>query len=264
MHRTASTLAGLAAVFAAATSPPLGAQAGVIFQAPPESFWMQNDLPGLCGLEFRFIGSDQHLKTMKGIPDLAGDDFLFDLADNDHGQATYGKFLWWDLAAQGTLRFTTRSNCRDGCWLTTPVVGASEELVLAGIDLRFTGTDRHIRDIEVWPEPELGRIWVRFRDNSTTNAFNATIAYVLLPRGHLERFTSTSTADEWAIVDRPKAAGTSYIQGFKARFRNGDHHLQRFFVDVCGSRVQGVLHDSGGVNDPYRLDVRYVANQPIY
>lgn len=261
----ALALAGVLAVaFAALAASPLVAQAGVTFNNSA-SFFMFGDLPALCSMEFKYsVSDDRHLKTLKGIPDLAGNNFVFELADNDHDQPVYGMFRWWDRAGRGSLRFATRSNCRDGCYLNMPVITSAEEMVLAGIDLRFTGSDRHIRDIEVWPEPELGRIWVRFRDNTTSNAFNATVAYVLISRHDHYRYTSNSTADEWSIVDRPKAAGTSYLQGFKARFRNGDHHLNRFFVDVCGSRLKGTLHDAGGVDDPYRLDVRYVAYQPIY
>ncbi len=246
------------------TAVQVGAQdGGVIFQDPPENFSTWGDVPGLCHLEFRFRDGDHHLKTIRAIPDLWGRYLRFDLADNDHGQDAYGRFRWWDLRWNGSLRFANGSGCRDGCWLRIPPVSGSQELVLAGIDFSFSGDDRHIRDLEVWPYPESGWIWTRFRDNGTTNSYRVSVAYVLIPKADHYRFTSSSTRDEWFDIDRPKAAGKSYIQGFKARFRNGDHHFQQLRVNVCGNRVEGTFHDGGGVNDPYRLDVRYVTYQPI-
>lgn len=240
---------------------PASAQDGVIFDDAPEVYPLWGDSPGLCRLEFKFLGGDQHLRTLQALPDLFGSNMQFDLADNDHGQGVYSQLRWWDMRwGSPSLRFASVSSCNDGCYLSIPPIGAGNELVLAGIDLRFLGSDRHIRDIEVWAEPENSRIWVRLRDNSSTNAFSARIAYLVLPVGNLRRSTSFSSADEWADINRPKAAGRSYLQGFKARFRNGDHHLERLWVDVCTSRIRGTFHDGGGVNDPYRLDLRYVSN----
>lgn len=228
----------------------------------PDSFSLFGDVPGLCELDFRFTSGDRHVRTLKAIPNLFSSRMLVDLSDRSNDRTGRALLRWWDLGATGSLRFGVNSFCRDGCWIRAVPITSDQELVLAGVELRYLDGDHHVRDIEVRPFPEAGWIWVRMTDNSSYYAFAASVAYVVMPRGDFERFSSRSTDDEWSDVSRPKPAGMSLLQGFSARFRNGDHHLERLHIDVCNTAVRGTFHDGDGVNDPFRLDVDYIVRRP--
>ena len=249
--------------------PPLFAQDGGVIFSPgggppgqPDPIPLGDQIPALCRIHFLFSDDDHHVLHMRAQPSTSGEFFHFEFHDNDSDRNNYyGPFEWWDFGDRpwdDPEQFTTdEQECSGRCTLFIPPIPPDREFGLTGFDFEFRDGDHHLRDVMIVPRPRLGRIIVNFRDNSTP-PYLVRISYVTFEKGNWRRTRSLTEDRETSEVLREANRGIKVLQGFRARFLNGDHHLKEFEIDVCGdSWLNGIFRDSGSTDDPFRLDVWY-------
>jgi hypothetical protein len=247
-----------AAVLAAmlATAPPAHAYGGVDIChstagcPSPVIYPLRSALPGLATIDQEFVNGDHHIRRLAVFPRRGHyGSFLdpalhFVLEDSNADDGISGEVNWVDLRQHSLL--SVAGNCQGTCNLPIPALPAGDSIALLGIDFSYTsGTDHHVQEISVVPAPQLGFITVSFRDGAASAPFRATIHYARLVALEISSIVSlSSSTPAIGSVTGTRPTGNAVLRGFRLAFTNGDHHLERWSVDLCGEEPS-----CGGMND---------------
>jgi len=261
----------LAAVVLAA-GPGFGAEIVTrTFDVPsgnPALWYLSGDVPALVTADLMFRNGDHHLKHFGVVPhDGTGPstDYLVQFSDLDGGDRYSGTVRWADLWQQNLPRSVARGGCAGTCRLTIPRLARWQQVfVLSGFQLSFSeaGTDRHVREIAIVPSPYDGFVDVTFTDDSGGRPFSVELRYLVLPYGlavgeNIRQGSVVGGGNSEVAIP----AGQAVLQGFRLRFSNSDHHLERFAVDLHDNRIRTHWRD-GDANDPYTWWVSYATLAP--
>jgi len=222
--------------------------------------------PGWIDVDVRFANGDHHIAEMAA--GRIAPHYLVRWADGtcDNPLASCGGedditgvVKWADLGFN-VVHETSSSTCRGTCRLTVPRFDTGIQFAVLGLWFRWNrDVDHHLREVAVVPDPANGAVYVTFADDAGTEPYSAALTYAMLPVGAVRSMvsrTSTTPATDSVLV--PRLPGLAILRGFRFRFTNSDHHLQRFAVDLSPTTdIRLRWRDING-DDPFDWWVSYL------
>jgi hypothetical protein len=224
---------------------------------------------GLSGFYFDFLEEDHHIKNIRALI-FKRYDYLngvsVEYSDQNNDDHYYWAILGQEILGLEWTKSYTSQAC--GCEIDGPVGKYTYERypsqipVLLGFRFMFKGSDHHLEIINVdvyWKwDGTRNSLYMRahFADNNQDDTYFAQIQCGLV--------NAENVASQGQISGKSKGSVSRYIsatnpmlQGFRLRFRNGDHHLDTTGVWLTKKRAKIDFSDKD-TDDEFEYRVRWV------
>lgn len=222
----------------------------------------KGNIPGykdaaLSELELEFLNGDHKLRRIGVVQ--SGTRVTGRMSDKNGGdpvrmRATYMKLPLAQVKVAEAV-------CTQVC--TIPIANrpkSGDQLALVGFDLELHNTDRNVQVIAVEPTSDEKSYRVEFRDKSGTK-FRARVQYAWFRPDKSGKKKVSATRPKGkkdaAMTTGPLSSAPHVLQGFRAEYLDGDHHIKQLSIRRKSNRYEVRFNDNN-YDDPVRVTLSLV------
>ena len=229
-------------------------------------------IPGLSGFRFNFKSGDHHFRSLvatfdsPGVVGCCSGLWYENLSDYNNDDAYWYDIRWQELPSDVIYGSNGATIPMDGA--THSIYLGENNLrtskpVLTGFKIAGSNGDSHLEGIQLHVDGQSNtfptQVYVTVQLNGGGSEKSVFVSYALVPLRHIARSNwvgGTSSGSERSGT-LPDNAGNPVLTGFKLKFTNGAHHIDRLGVEVWPNSWRATFEDHNH-DDPYEYGMTYV------